>query len=548
MQIPALSPSKTGAAIVAPRETSTVQRPVESKTINPVQVSTAETSLSPKSGLLKSTGLKTLKALKWTLRNLHNIVIYGTVAGTAAAFTPAAWKGWNEIMQGTGYVPRPSLEKRIIEERHQYPYDNFVQNFDSLKSIHEAITVANINPYSLDLNGSGFILDTKEEVNELIARLEIAKKSSSGYTNEFETAIANLKNINYLAQLIWGKDGPKADSILQMGEPTCQGASALRGLFLTEESIQATKGSVRITSYDLTPGENFHINTSIRINGTDVDIPFSELKVSQSAAGFTPSRSDDGSLFTGIFSLGLKKSSPDSIPNFWPSSSPILLTGKNYSTVPIIVFSDNELDDILSSAPGTLMTAAGMFSFNDMKNGLTYRQKDWVMPEYSQEKASDFIAKLAEQSQQIKFGIPNASPKDLPLTIETPPKKELVEPLIASTSFPPSAPLNTSTPPTAERILSAEYVSTGHVYVVETYDRANGILTISDAHKTKIKLTRDEVRERLIALVLPNNNFEGFGSRTFAAYGLLTLAGLSYHFGKKKLKNAILVLRTKSAA
>lgn len=546
MKIPALSPSKTGAAIVVQTETPPIQKPVESKPINQAQASTPETL--PKSGLLKSTGLKTLKALKWTLRNLHNIIVYGTVAGTAAAFTPVAWKGWNEIMQGTGYVPRPSLEKSIIEERHQYPYDNFIQNFDSFKSIHEAITIANINPYSLDLNGSGFILDTKEEINELITRLEVAKRNSSSYTNEFETAILDLRNINYLSQLIWGKDGPKADNILQMGEPTCQGASALRGLFLTEESIQATKGSVRITSYDLTPGESFHINTSIRINGADVEIPFAELKTSQSAAGFTPSRSDDGSLFTGIFSLGLKKSSPDSIPNFWPSSSPILLTGKNYSTVPIVIFSDNELDDILSSAPSTLMTAAGMFSFDDMKNGLTYRQKDWVSPQYSPEKASDFIAKLAEQSQQIKSGIPDISLKELPSAIKELPKKEPTAPLVASTSFPPSAPLSTSTPPSTERVLSAEHVSTGHVYVVEAYDRDNGILTISDAHRTKIRLTRNEVRERLIALVLPNDNFNGFGSRTLAAYGLLTLAGLSYHFGKKKLKNALLVLRTKSAA
>lgn len=83
------------------------------------------------------------------------------------------------------------------------------------------------------------------------------------------------------------------------------------------------------------------------------------------------------------------------------------------------------------------------------------------------------------------------------------------------------------------------------MYVVESYDREKGILTISDSHRTKIQLTRSEVREKLIAVVIPNDDFNFFGAKSFPAYGLLTLAGLGYYFGKRKIKNGVLVLMGK---
>ncbi|GEM_PF-2545368 len=569
MQVPPLTLATSGTADLMVKGSACVDDQADRKktTVEPKPqvVENNPQNLKPdNSGVLKflgRAGIKTLKAAKWTLFNLHNILFYGTAVGTALVFTPGGWKGVNNLLQTAGYVPIPAMERSINENKYGYPYDSFVQNFNSFSEIHEAIKDANINPRTLDLNNNGYILDTKEEINELISRLENARRSTSNQSNAyiFEGAISKLRDINHISQLIWGVNGPKADNISQMGEPTCQTMSALKGLFLTDQGTQSTKGTLRVTKYNLTPGKDFHIDTTVRINGTDVDIPFNELTVAQSPAGYTPSQSTDNSLYTGILSLAVKKSSTDSIPNMWPSSSLVLLTGREYSTVPIIVFSDSELDDILSNAPNTLMTVAGNFSLRDINNGLNFRNENWIAPEPSTEKANEFLTKISTQSQLIQNGTPDAKssgiptvPVSLPGTV-TPnlgekPASDVR--MIAASSFPPSSPSNspvTTAPvqPPQSTVLDARYVSEGHMYVVEGYDREKGILTISDSHRTKIQLTRNEVREKLIAVVLPNDDFNFFGIKSFAAYGLLTLAGLGYHFGKKKLKTGVLVLMGK---
>ena len=515
-----------------------------------------------------------LKVAKVVLFNLHNILIYGTLLGTAALFTPGAWKFVSSLTQNDliGLAPRTSKSKGLNEKQYDSRFDNFVQNFTNFNLIPEAIRSARITYESLDLNKSSRILDSKDEIQELIRRLETAKNESRNkadielYTN----AIRQLNDTNIVSQLIWGINGPSPDTLLQNGEPNCQGMAVIRGLYQNPGSIQIAKSLITPTEYNLNPYD-FFIDSEVRINGKNIPVSFSELTASMGPRGYTPSQSKDGSLATAIINLAMKKAMKDVTPNIMPSSSSILLTDRDYSPVGIMAFSDSELDNLLSKSPGTIISIASTFSWYDVKSGLEYRANNWITPETSDEKVAQFKGIVTKNAQEIKASSNppgTAIPDELNTLVALAPKTdtkiftpEIIvdkicpegprlksdspEPkspttLPVASTFPPSSPTPASAPinPTiTER--SADYVLTGHVYVVEKYDREKGILTIADSHNMRIKLNREEVRERLIAVIAPNDEINTFSSRSYPIYGLVLGTGFLYWYGKRKIKGLI---------
>lgn len=482
------------------------------------------------------------KPIKWFIRNIHNIVVYSLLLGTAAVFTPGAWKGLNYAFQSDGIelVPRPSSSRNINETYNEVPYDSFFRNFHGMSEILDAIRKANINPFDLDTNKNGYILDSKGDVQELISRFEEAKKATheKETTEQYNSAINLLTRFNSLSQLIWGIDGPKADNVSQRNEPTCQGMSFLKGLFLTPENTQYAKSLIKVTEYNL--GPNPIINTSVRINGKDIPVDFSELEIAMSPQGYNPSQSNDGSLFTTILSHAMKKSSPDKIPNIWPSTSPILLTDRNYSTVAIMSLTDEELREYFSKAPDTVITVASTFDISDIKNGLNYRSNDWVSPQHSPEKINKFRNAMSDRVQLLtsapkatnKTRQPALVPVSMPAPSSTNTTKPSPQPVQIASSFPPSS----ASTPTNQNIGSAKDISKGHVYVIEKYNSENDTLTLIDSHGARINLTGNEIRERLIAIVLPDEDVNLFSLKGLPIYGLVIGLGALYSFGKRKIK------------
>ena len=472
------------------------------------------------------------------LCKLPSILIYSTLFLIGAGSTPGFWKEVNAILQseGFGYVPKPQGEKITYVRNYAYPFDNFVQNFNGFDLILEAIHRANINPDSLDLDKSGYILDTKEELKELIVMLGELNPASEEEKELYTKATSLLRDINTISQLIWGNEGPNPNVVSQNEEPTCQGTSPLRGLFIPPELTQAAKGMVRVTNYSL--GENPFIDTKVLINGREINTPYSELARSQSPIAYNASASTDDSLFTGIFSLAMKKASPDRIPNFWPSSSLTLLTNTNYSVFGLMAFSDSELDEILSSSNESLMTVASTFTLGDVKNGLELRVADWVNPPCSRVKENNFRNRTLERKNDIQAG---RTPKENKPSLPEKPTQ-----LASTASFPPGA--TASKPATTPKpILGPKDVRRGHVYLKENYDMRTGVLRISDSHGDVVNLPRNEIRKRLIAVVAEDDKLDFFSDRSFPTYGLVIGAGLGYFFGKRKIKGLVLRAYNKSA-
>lgn len=482
------------------------------------------------------------KPIRWFARNLHNIVVYTLLLGTAGIFTPGFWKAVNYGLQTNAIelVPRPSNLRNINETYNEVPYDSFFRNFHGFNEILDTIRKANINPFDLDINKNGYILDSKEEVRELILRFEEAKKTTheKETIEQYNNAINLLTRFNSLSQLIWGTDGPKADNVSQRNEPTCQGMSFLKGLFLTPENTQYAKGLITVTDYNL--GPNPTINTSVRINGKNILVDFSELEIAMSPQGYNPSQSNDGSLFTTILSHAMKKSSPDKIPNIWPSSSPILLTDRNHSTIAIISLTNEELREYLSKAPDTVITVASTFDINDIKNGINYRSNNWVSPQYSPEKINEFRNAMSDRALLLSStpkgtsttGQPALVPVSMPAPSSTNTSKGAPPPVQIASSFPPSSAVSGNN----QNIGGAKDISQGHIYVIEKYNSENDTLTLVDSHGVRINLTGDEIRDRLIAIVLPNEDVNSFGLKGLPIYGLVIGLGALYRFGGKKIK------------
>ena len=322
-----------------------------------------------------------------TAKCLFNVLIYGILLGITAGYTPGMQKAINSAAQTNeiGLVPRPSNERNINKNKYGYPFDNFFQHFDGFEDVVAAIKEANIDPLTLDKNNTGRILDTQEEIYELISKLEEAKLISPGIKREtYNNAIKLLQDINILSRRIWGAD-PNPDVLSQAGEPNCQGMAVFRGMLLTPDGIQESKGLIRVTNYSLDQN-NFFIDFMVG----NIPVSWKELVNSMSPKWYTPSHSTDNTLYTTLMNTALKKGLTDVIPNVIPSSSPILITNKNYSTFLFTTFSNNELDEILSNAPGTLITVASKFDLDDVINGIEFRSMNIKEPEISDIKAHEF--------------------------------------------------------------------------------------------------------------------------------------------------------------
>ena len=524
---------------------------------------------------LRSLVVGGLKTARWTLFNLHNIAAYGALAALGLAFTPGFYKLANSVAQ-TGdlkLVPKPTPTRITNEHRYGYPFDNFFQNFNGFDQIVDAIEKAGIDPHSLDKNKSNTILDSSKDVQELISKLAEAKNNSTRPSDKevYDNAIKLVSDIDALNKLIWGVNGPNPDSVSQNYEPNCQGMAVLRGLLLTPQGIQESKGIIRVTSYNLDKDpQKFYINFAVG----DIEIPWSELALVMNPKGYIPSKSSDNSLYTAVLRTALKKGLPDTVPNIFPSASPTLLTNKTYSPVMLWALSDSHVDDILSHAPGTLITVASTFTLNDMKAGIALRQEAKKPEAYSELRAEQFKQLYANQAQAIAshdtsttvastaepkislppfvFSIPLPQlfpslpiPISLPITLpQIIPRSALAhETKPVAPTFPPSSPsspvANLSTSMAQKKELTTKDMTQGHVYVAENYDKTTGILTVSDTNGSRIKIPRDEIRQHLIAVVAPNDLIGDLDWRMLPAWTFVMGAGASWYFGQREAKRVI---------
>lgn len=487
-------------------------------------------------------------------RNIHNITVYGLLALVGAGLTPGVSKVFNSTLQSDFFSAAP-VPSGLLQEPikiNNVKYDGFLSNFSELKTFIKALEVLGIEPKTLDLNKSGVVLDSSEELKSAFKILEngLISVSDSESKNTLNTAIGFLKDYYLLSTIVWGEDGALKDKISQNEEPNCQTMSAFRGLFFTESSIQNIKQRVKIISYDL-DGNKPSINFEVLVTGKWMPISYEEVKNASCPEGYNASASKDNSLFTALFKAACNKASTATVPNWWPSTSSILLTDKNYIPMLTVALSDNELGEILSNAPNEIVTVTGNFDLGDIRNGINLRNVDWKSPAVSKEKAEQFDSTLMATARGLKpeakegdqvTSTSKINPSSVFISIE-PTSIPLVESSfeikapttnssMPTSSFPPSA-ISTHQSVTNVEPLSANFVRNGHVYVVEKFDNATQTLIISDAHGDRVKLNgMKEIREHLSGVIFDQDDISNLGERTLPLY--LGLAGLALLFSGSK--------------
>lgn len=500
-----------------------------------------------------------LTAIGKFFRNIHNITIYGLLAVVGAGLTPGVSKVFNSTLQSDFFsaAPVPSGASQEPIKINNVQYDGFLSNFSELKTFIKALEVLGIEPKTFDLNHNGVILDSKPEFQSALKALEsgLSLASDSESKNTLNTAIGFLKDYYLLSAIVWGEEGALKDKISQNEEPNCQTMSAFRGLFFTESSVQNIKQRVKIVSYDL-EGNKPSINFEVLVTGKWIPISYEEIKNASCPEGYNASASKDNSLFTALFKEACNKASTATVPNWWPSTSSILLTDKNYIPMLTIALSDNELGEILSNAPNEIVTVTGNFDLGDIRNGISLRNVDWKSPTVSKEKAEQFDSILMATARGLKpeskepvevasgsvINLFDVDPSSIFISIETPAaatteispeaKESTLNATSLASSFPPSA-ISTHHSTITREPLAAKYVRNGHVYVVESFDNATQTLIISDAHGDKVKLNgMKEIREHLSGVIFDQDDINNFGERTLPLY--LGLAGLALLFSGSK--------------
>ncbi len=489
--------------------------------------------------VIRSVGGNTSSFARRLCSRAFDLTAYGLLLLTGAGLTPGTLKFFNRVLQEDciRVAAKPSGNQREVELREE-PVDSFLSNFEDSKLLIDAFKILEVDLSVFDMNKSGVILETTEEINyaKKILIQGLKGLSNSDQKDTVSKAIKFLNQYKLLSKKVWGDNGPDKNSISQNAEPNCQTMSAFKGLFLTDSSIQETRGRIKITSLDLS-GRNPDISFEVFVSGKWTPVSFEELKIASCPEGYNASGSKDGSLFTALFKVAASKSSKDTVPNWWFSNSSTIFTNENYIPMFLLALSDNEMRTVFSNVPEKLVTVAGKFNLNDIKNGIALRKKNWNNPELSDVKAArfdaDFIRTVVESDESQTADQLALAKRDTEVLDE----EDVVQELEIFSSFPPSSPRGKSKTVSENQLLPANCVRNGHVYVVESFDPKSDTMIISDAHGDRVQLSgMDEIRSNLSGVICPEVSVGTFTGRTVPVYLILGSLGLIYFSVRKSMQ------------
>lgn len=508
--------------------------------------SQGESKLAVDANSTKTTTNKKTKLVslaRFSGKSFNSLVYLGIIGGALLHSTWAS-KFVNSIAQSraVNLITNPITDVYNENEQSLSPYDNFFKTFIHSKKITDAITLGKINPYEFDINKSGYIFDNNAEVKLLISRLEELKELTQNEDDKlaFTEGLKSAKDYFVLNAIIWGNSGGDAKNISQNYEPNCQHISGLKGKFLTEDRKQESRGMIKVKEYNLGE-ENPKLEFSIKLNGREIPVSMSDLEGAYGAKDYISSRSKDGSLYTAIFSVGMKKAAPDKVPNIFPNNAPIMLENKNYCTVPVITLTDSELEKIFKKSPDTLVTVATYFdiSIKDTISRMQMRSVNWQSPEVSETKLAEFKdsirSSIVKIPEEIKIPTQETEKTTQPTEILIPEKKDKDIQIASAFPISATAPTEVSHSET-ESFNPPNEILEGHMYVVEGFDEETKSLIISDTHGLRHKISPEEVREHLVAVVAPTEDINTFGDKSIPAALIGTGLILCYYLGKKKAK------------
>ncbi len=432
-------------------------------------------------------------------------------------------------------APKPTNSGFSNNEIDGHKYDAFFANNKDFRNMLELVKSVDVPLDGLDSNDDGIRLNKNDEIKsfkERLVKAHIQTQKNPLYKDKQEDmarAIAKFNEIDILNKLLYGKDGLDPAKFYQGGIYNCQLLAATIGQTQTEGNAQNLKSMITITGYSFDKN-NFYIDAKVHINGKDFEVPFSKLKAWMSPQDYTPSLATDGSLALPILISALQEAVEeyDRIPNIVSSSSPILMTGKDYLAINVSALDDDDLRRILSKAPEKLVTVgSGVDSikelYDELIEGIKERTTDRTPTIISSEKERDFIKSLIQNFEEsTKSGIV----KD-----PIPDEKKRTDAGKRSIFF--GSPSKDKNNPN----LIENPIIRNHMFAVQSYKEIDGgeEIIVTDAHDTKYPpLNLKQFRENLDIITVHKDDLPLTNKRSLIAWILSILAIVSVRYGVNK--------------
>ncbi|MBI3591136.1 MAG: hypothetical protein HY094_07175 [Candidatus Melainabacteria bacterium] len=490
---------------------------------------------------LKKTPSKIKNCLKFTTRCLGIEPLrwlgYATFTAIALIFTTEGNLTVNRLAQALKYVPKPNKVTNANPEINGYSIDAFFKNQDGFPYIEKAIRELNLNIKEFDTNKDGIALSTRQERQKLREEFINSKQTTTNQEikNNIDLALKHLNTIDVLDQIVFGINGIDPEKYSQGGLQNCEILAAIKGLSFTPEYIQELKSMIKITDYSLEKKQ--FLNIDVNIDGRKIPVPFTKLSQWMSPRDFDASRATDGSLAFSILAYASEEAGNkyDRVPHMLQSTSPILLTGKDYVTVLTWSLDDDDLRHILSQAPQKLITVGSYIRKEDFTLATLSRELQnkyyRLPPAISDEKVERFQELIKQKIEEIITRQIEPTQKNQSESSSLP-KALNPLPLQKATVTRPVHPIKTPSSQEVTKRNNPQRELSGiiphHQYTVKSYTHIGDedIIILTDSHGTEYKsLNISEFREYTSVVVLPNDDLPPINKRSLLP-AILTLIGL----------------------
>ncbi len=498
--------------------------------------------------ILRFTGRVGVESLRW--------LSYTAILGSGLIFTSAGNKVTHEIGQNLlSLIPQPQA-RLIHHEIDGYKCDSFFSSQKDFSKIETIIKKLHINPKEIDTNNDGIILNSRADIERLHNILLSSSESVTNapiLENEINDALHALVTLSTHDQIIFGRNGIDPETFDQGGLPNCQILASLKGLSYTPENVQTLRSMIRVTGYDYT-SPNKYLNVEVNIDGKIIPIEYPKLVKWMSPMYYSPSQANDGSLALPILASAIEEAgnSYDTVPHMAPSTSPILITGKDYYVLSAWSLDDDDIRTILSLAPEELVTVGSLPEDPSLKGiivSMIDGAKEKLIPAkppiLSEQKAIVFQESMSERVKEITNtqNLPQNAPHNIPINnlrnqnnsnnltitsqaqdISPTPERETTNTTPTITSALISAPQaanDTSSKPVID-------VISNHQYSVKSYTREDGTdrIVLTDSHGVEYKpLTLKEFREKIGIVVVGKEHTPIIPLRSLFLMSILTIIG-----------------------
>lgn len=437
-----------------------------------------------------------------------NWLAYLFLLGLVFVKTPGINNIGNEAAKKLALTPKANKTQSIETSDELANYDSFVRNHRTFSEVLYAINEANIQVK--DLSGDGILLNTPEEIDDLIATFKRVQQTSSSSFN-YDMAIDLLNEIKLFDQLIFGTN-PSPDDLRQNNRPNCQVMAAIQAHYLTPQNFQHLKEMIRVEDYSLDEND-FYINFIATRNNEPVRIPFQKLAEWMSPEGIIPSSTLRNDLGIPIYTLLIEEKLTedfDGTPSANPAAALTLLTGKNYSSISTLALDDRQLENIFKLAPDTPITVGSYSSTRELLKSISDKFFGHNGHEYSPEKAKLFVNITQKKTEEIVFHNSTTTTQATNITPEaTLPKADII---------------------------------TNHVFVVKNISYVNGkpLVHFIDSHGIEYKpLSIEQIRDKISVISMPTNKVPPFSNKSLFALLLAIPSGIGIRIGINRLKDKL---------